>query len=187
MGKIFYSMTIGLAIATIGCIVTYINTSSNIMLTLAITFGTTFYHFVYRLIVGYGLFAIYHNHMDYSKNWFQERSFEKSLYKAIHVKKWKNKMPTFHPTWFDISKHSIEDIIMTGCEAEVGHEINVLLSFIPLILIFWFGAPTVFIITSVAGAIMDLIFVIIQRYNRPRLVAIIKKQAEVNSSLSPCK
>ena len=85
-------------------------------------------------------------------------------------------MPTFHPKWFDIIKHSIEDIIMTGCEAEVGHEINVLLSFIPLILIFWFGAPAVFIITSVAGAIMDLIFVIIQRYNRPRLVAIIKNR-----------
>ena len=38
----------------------------------------------------------------------------------------------------------------------------------------WFGVYPVFIITSILSAMFDMTFVIIQRYNRQRIVKLIK-------------
>lgn len=39
----------------------------------------------------------------------------------------------------------------------------------------WFGSLEVFIITSCLSALFDSIFVIMQRFNRPRLMRLVKK------------
>lgn len=51
-------------------IIIYRITEKDILLSLAITFGTCSYHFLMRLIVGCGINAVYHNRMDYHKKWF---------------------------------------------------------------------------------------------------------------------
>lgn len=58
------------------------------------------------------------------------------------------------------------------CQAELVHETNMALSFLPLIAVRWFGAFYVFLLTSVCGAL----FVIMQRYNRTRVVKIALKE-----------
>lgn len=61
------------------------------------------------------------------------------------------------------------------CQAELVHETIVVLSFVPIIpSVLVFGDLPVFIITSLAAAIIDVTFVIIQRYNRPRIIRHIK-------------
>jgi hypothetical protein len=40
----------------------------------------------------------------------------------------------------------------------------------PIIAIIWFGEPLAFIITSILSALFDLMFVIMQRYNRNRIL-----------------
>lgn len=50
------------------------------------------------------------------------------------------------------------------------HRIIMVLSFVPLLFIIPFGEPAVFAITSVAACLIDCTFVIIQRYNRPRVL-----------------
>lgn len=138
--------------------------------TLSIIFGVTSYHFLMRLLVGKILDKTLHNSVDYTKKWFIEKPFEKSLYKMIRVKKWKKYMPTYENDYFDIKKHSIAEIIGASCQAEIVHEVIMIFSFLPIILTIWFNSSAVFVITSVLAALFDSVFVIMQRYNRPRLI-----------------
>lgn len=62
------------------------------------------------------------------------------------------------------------------CQAELVHETNMALSFLPLIAVRWFGAFYVFLITSVCGALFDSVFVVMQRYNRTRVVRMALKE-----------
>ena len=150
-----------------------------ILLTFAITFGTCFYHFAMRLAVGHGIDAIFHNKMNYERRWFRERKFESKLYNFLRVKKWKKHVPTYNPESYDLRKHSIEEVIQVTCQAEVVHEINMLLSYVPIILIIWFGSLAAFLITSIVACCIDGVFVILQRYNRPRLMNILRRKKSI--------
>lgn len=141
----------------------------------AITFGTVFYHFAMRLAVGYTVNAVFHNRMDYINRWFRERAFERKLYKSLNVKIWKEHIPTYAPENFDLKKHSAEDIIGAMCQAEIVHEIIMLLSLVPIVFTVWFGSFFVFLTTSVIAFMIDSVFVILQKYNRIRLLRLIRK------------
>jgi len=155
--------------------ITYGMTRMDILLSVLITLGTFSYHFLMRLIVGYGIDAVYHNEMNYHRKWFQPRKWEKRLYKKLKVKTWKDKMPTYDADTFSFEMHSMEEIVKAMCQSEVVHEIIVVFSFIPLLLAIPFGTFWVFFITSILAAGFDMLFVIMQRYNRPRLVRLLEK------------
>jgi len=145
----------------------------------AITFGTFLYHFAMRLMVGYGLNRFMKNRADLNKRWYQLRPFEVQLYKALKVKRWKANMPTFDPSLFDPGLHSWSEIAQAMCQAEIVHEIITVLSFLPLLAAIPFGSFGVFLITSVLSALYDLSFVVMQRYNRPRIIKFIEKERAV--------
>ena len=147
-----------------------------IWVSMAITSATFLYHFGMRKLVGDTVNHIMHNHANYNSIWFRQKSWETKIYNLLHVKKWKDKMPTYDPTSFDSRKHSWDEIAQTMCQSEVVHEINILLSFLPIITSHFLGALPVFILTSFIAATFDLSFVIIQRYNRPRIIKIVEKQ-----------
>ena len=155
--------------------VIYHLTRNRVIFSVAITFGTTFYHLGIRLAVGYLVNAKYHNQMDYTNKWFTEKNFEQKLYKIIQVKKWKKWLPTFNPQDFDVKNRSLTEIVQVTCQSEVVHEVNMILSFVPLVFSVWFGSLGVFLLTSCAAFLFDSIFVIMQRYNRPRLIRLMKK------------
>ncbi len=144
-------------------------------LTLAITFGTTFYHFGMRLAVGYVYGRIMNNRADFSKSWYRLRKWEKRLYKALNVKDWKNRLPTYAPDLFSPQKHTWNEIAQAMCQAELVHETIIVFSFAPMFAVKLFGSFWVFFITSAAAAVFDSLFVIIQRYNRDRVMKIILK------------
>ena len=50
------------------------------------------------------------------------------------------------------------------------------MSFLPLLASVPFGAFWVFFLTSLGGAVFDLSLVILQRYNRPRVVRLARRQ-----------
>jgi len=145
-------------------------------LTLAITFGTTFYHTAMRLAVG-GLGLVLFPKGGENAAWFREHPWEKELYRRLGVRRWKNRMPTYRPETFDLRRRTPAEIIRTTCIAEITHEIIIPLSFLPLFLIPRFGTAPVFVITSLLAALFDEIFVIMQRYNRPRLRKLARKEA----------
>lgn len=178
MKKTLFTATAVLLAAFAAAMAGYFITNIGWVKTVAITLGITSYHFVMRLAVGLGFDGVLHNRVDWNKRWFQPRKFEPSLYKFLRVKSWKNNMPTFESSYFDITKHTLPEVIGATCEAELVHETIFALSFLPIALIPCFGAPAAFIITSVLSALFDLCFVAMQRYNRPRLVRLLKKKGE---------
>ena len=175
MKKKMIIITLILLVGFLACVIAYYFTKNAALFTVAITLGTCFYHFAMRLIVGLlCIDTIFHNKMNYNRWWFRERKGEARFYKILHVQNWKKHLPTFKPEYFDIKKHSIEEIIQATCQAEVVHEIIMVLSFVPVIFTVWFGALLAFLITSCVAFCFDSIFVILQRYNRPRLIRLLK-------------
>ncbi len=175
MKKQMISATVISLVVLVASGVTYALTDIRPLLSVAVTFGTIFYHLAVRLTIGGLIDAKYHNHMDYTRRWFQEKAFEKKLYQALKVKEWKKWLPTFNPENFNLKNRSVEEIIQVSCQAEVVHEIIMLFSFAPILFSIWFGSLGVFIITSCAASLFDSIFVIMQRFNRPRLMRLLNR------------
>ena len=145
------------------------------MLASAISTITTCYHFSMRLAVGYVIPHLVPENVATSC-WFCSRAFESKLYKTLNVKHWKNHMPTYNPSSFSIRKNTLEQIIYNSCVSEAVHEVIIVFSFVPLLFALVWGAFPVFLVTSILSGLFDSCFVIMQRYNRPRLVRILAKK-----------
>ena len=144
------------------------------LLSVAISTGTVFYHFAMRLIVGWIVPPCVKHPMDC--RWFQEKTWEQNLYRVLKVKRWKDRMPTYSPGSFSLKENTMQQIVDNCCVAEAVHEVIVLFSFVPLGFACWWGTFPVFLITSLLAAAFDGCFVIMQRYNRPRLIRILTKK-----------
>lgn len=155
------------------------NFSGDIWLTLAITFTTISYHFCMRLVVGFVYDRVMNNQADYSRAWFRVSDMENRIYRFLKVKKWKHKMPTYDPDAFSTEKHTWDEIAQAMCQAELVHEVIAVLSFVPIIMTIWWGAFEVFLITSILAACIDLSFVMMQRYNRPRVLLLYHKRRNI--------
>jgi hypothetical protein len=129
-----------------------------------------------RLLIGYSVLKITHYSFDYRNRWFSPKKWEAGVYRFLRVKQWKRSMPTYDPSAFSVKEHTLEEVIRNMCGAEIVHEIIVLFSFIPISFSLLFGEFSVFFITSLLAALYDSVFVIMQRYNRPRLTRILGKQ-----------
>lgn len=165
------------AICAAFCSVLYAARGGGVILSLAITFATTAYHLVMRLGVGFAFDKLMRNRADYTNRWYRPRSWEKRLYEKLRVKRWKGFMPSYEAGLFNPAGNSWEDIAQSSCQAELVHETIILLSFVPVAFSIWFGTALVFIITSLLAALFDSAFVIMQRYNRPRIVRLIEMRA----------
>ena len=166
-------------------IVLYGRTEHGTALALAITFGTTSYHLVMRLVVGAVFDLLLKNHVDHRRRWFRVSEAEQAFYKKIKVKKWKGKMPAYDPGCFDRSIHTWDEIAQAMCQAELVHEVIMILSFLPILAAIRFGALFVFVATSVLAAGYDAMFVIMQRYNRPRIVKLLEKTKKQDKNAPP--
>ena len=182
MKKKMFLITIITLIGLLASAALYRFTENPVLFSIAITFGTAFYHLTMRLAVGYTVNAIFHNKMDYTKKWFREKRFERGLYKKLRVRKWRKWIPTFDPEIFSLNNHSVEEIVQVTCQAEIVHEIIMAFSFVPVVFSIWFGSLGVFLVTSCASFLFDSIFVIMQRYNRPRMMRILRKKNDKTRS-----
>lgn len=176
MAKVMKQTSVIALVLTLAFCFLFRMTSNSVIFSLAITFATIAYHFTVRILIGSVVNLIMKNKTDYTKKWYQVSATEMKLYQKLKVKEWKNKMPTYDKDTFDSSKHSWDEIIQATCQSELVHEINVAISFVPIIASVWVGALWVFFITSVLSAMFDLLFVFIQRFNRARIRKIIEKE-----------
>ena len=153
---------------------------NDVLLSLTITFGTIAYHSIMRLLVGLVFRTAMHNKADYRKRWYRVSKRELAIYEKLRVKKWKSKMPTYDPTLFDPQIHSWDEIAQAMCQAELVHETIIVLSFLPIVGGIWFGAYSVFIVTSILAAWLDAMFVIMQRYNRQRVLKLLSHKGPIH-------
>lgn len=141
------------------------------MLSLAVSLLTFFYHLAMRLTVGETVTVLYRNKsFPQNRLGFRLYSFEEGLYRKLKVRKWEKHIITAKPEQFDLNLVGPEELLHNVMQAELVHRIIMVLSFAPLLLIIPFGAPWAFILTSAAASFSDGIFVIVQRYNRPKVM-----------------
>ncbi len=150
---------------------------SGIVLSSAVTAMTFAYHFIIRLIIGH-VVTLFKGKINVNSRYFKVSETEKNIYKKLNIKKWKTNVPTFNPDEFDIKKNSVRQLIINCCNAEIVHIANIFASYIPILFSIWFDSLHVFIITSVLASIYDLQFVVLQRYNRPRLIKSAHRKGE---------
>lgn len=108
--------------------------------------------------------------------WFKEKPFDKPISKLFKVREWKDKALTYNPELFSLKNYTLTDVANTMCKAELDHLINVLLSLSTLLFALIWGELWIFALTAFLAILFDMQFVLIQRYNRPRIVKLINKQ-----------
>ena len=175
---IFMYCVIGLAlIISISCFVLYYGefSESQVVLWTGIVAFTIMYHFWVRIIMG-NVSKLFKKHLNYKQWWFKERKYEKGLYKFLKVKKWKGKALTYNPELFSLKENSLESIANTMTKAELDHWINEIISLSTLLFPLMWGYFGVFLISAIVAMIFDSQFIIIQRYNRPRIMRILKRE-----------
>ncbi len=169
-------------IITAGLFIAYKNVSGlarSILLILTVVFATLLYHFGMRLIAG-GLVKGLSGTFNYDNAFFREKKFEQGFYKFIKVKVWKDKVPTYSEEDYDLTNLTYDQVIQNTCMAETTHWTMAFASFLPIvvpIITKQLAHAIIFPVAAVIGFFVDIIFVIVQRYNRPRL-AVLKKFAE---------
>ena len=146
------------------------------MLSCAITFCTVAYHLVSRIVVPILLNLLFHGNYNFRSHWFSTWKWERGFYRSMGIRKWKIKKLTYRPDRFLVRKRPLDDIASYMCHAEVSHEVGGVLSLFSLFFSIPFGAFFIFASTGIAGVFLDMGFVAIQRYNRPRVVAILDWQ-----------
>lgn len=148
---------------------------SETFLWIGIVSFTIMYHFWVRIIMGNVTKLIKHK-ITYKQWWFKERKFEKKLYKFLRVKNWKDKALTYNPETFSIKNHSLEEIANTMAKSEIDHWINELISISTLLFAIPWGAFWIFFVSALFAMIFDSQFIIIQRFNRPRIAKILERE-----------
>lgn len=146
---------------------------NKIILWIGIAAFTLMYHFWVRIIMG-NVLKLFKVH--YSQWWFREKSFEKNLYKALQVKKWKDKALTYNPELFSVKEYSPEEMANTMSKVERDHWINELISLSTLLFIIPWGGVWFFLLTAIFAMLFDAQFIVIQRYNRPRIIKLLRKR-----------
>lgn len=149
------------------------NTGLEVFATLAITAMTICYHFTIRLVIGNITGCVKLSKFNPTAACYRERKFERKLYKALRVKKWKGFAPTYDKSVFSLDNTPL-DIARATCRAETTHVLCAAASLASICLTIWFNALPAFLITAILRACADLVFIVIQRYNRPRLIKLAK-------------
>ena len=169
------SITIFLLVGFLVVLSGFIATGNDALEVITITLGVSFYHFAIRLALGTIVDLIMKNKADHKNIWFREKRFENKLYKLLRVRRWKKYIPTYDSDTFDTSRKTVKEIIGATCQAEVVHELIMAFSLLPIALIPFLGGAEAFIVTSLLSMLIDSAFVILQRYNRPKLVRVMER------------
>lgn len=179
MRKAMHTLTVLFVLCTVSAYLIYHLTENTGVYSAFVTFLTFSYHFIMRLIVGSLIYFVPTRLLKYDNAWFKVKRFERKIYSFLRVKKWKGFMPTYNPDSFSLKDNSPEKIAVTMCSAELCHEIIIAFSFVPISFSLKFGVLPVFVATSILAAMIDLMFVIIQRFNRPRIIRLIQSKTGI--------
>lgn len=145
-------------------------------LTGLITSAMVVYHMFIRFFAPVVLWVFFRKTYDYRWGWFQPRPWEPRLYRLLGVKRWKGRAITYDPREFSLRLHAPEEIVNNMCHAEAVHELTALFSLASISFAIFLGGAAAFCVTALLAASVDLACVVIQRYNRPRLVKLLERR-----------
>lgn len=151
----------------------------DVFFSFAITFTTFFFHFFIRIF--FGVLTSFLKPNPESK-WFRERKFEKKFFLLLRVKKWKGKILTYDSRLFDPSLDP-DTLLGNSMRACLCHELIIPFSYIPLFFTFLTNSFFFFFLflgTSFLASFIDLVSIIVQRYNIPRIKRIRERKRKAS-------
>lgn len=151
------------------------NTNSLVVFWIGMVTFTIMYHFWVRIIMG-NVLKLFKKHITYKQYFFKEKKFEKKFYDLIKVKSWKDKVLTYAPQEFDLKENSLETVANNMAKAELDHWINSLISISTIFFGFFSNVFWPFIVSAIFAMAFETQFIVLQRYNRPRVVKIIERE-----------
>lgn len=150
-------------------------TDSIIVFWIGMVTFTIMYHFWVRIIMG-NVLKLFKKHITYKQYFFKEKKFEKKFYDLIKVKLWKDKVLTYAPQEFDLKENSLETVANNMAKAELDHWINSLISISTIFFGFISNVFWPFVVSAIFAMAFETQFIVLQRYNRPRVVKIIERE-----------
>jgi hypothetical protein len=171
--KTFLKMLFAFVFLTISSYISFVlyeTTKMYWVFIVGIIMGYIAIHFILMFITAPIIFLIFRMKYNYHHSWFIPKKFEEKLYRILKVKKWKTKIPTYDSRAYSLSKQNITKAIQMTCHAEIVHEVIAVLSYLPILFALIISKFGLFIVLSFVFSVIHLLFSIVQRYNRPRLV-----------------
>ena len=159
-----------LSIGSYGFFVLYEVVKMEWALIVGMIMGYTAIHFVLMFISAPIVFLFFRMKYNYHHNWFVTKKFEAKLHRVLKVKKWKTKIPTYDSMAYALSEQNIMKAIQMTCHAEIVHEVIAVLSYLPVLFGLVISKWELLIVLSTFFSMIHLLFSIVQRYNRPRLI-----------------
>ena len=170
----YSTMVLTAAISAVCFIIYYTGTYNNsVLLWTGIVSFMILYHFGLRIFMGN--VTKYFN-VNPLHPWFTQRKFEKTLYKLLKVRKWKDKVLTFDPESFNFKSRTLSQLATTMAKSELDHWINEIISVISIFFTFLWGCFPAFFISAIAAMIFDAQFIVVQRYNRPIVLRLMERR-----------
>lgn len=80
-----------------------------------------------------------------------------------------------------MKQNSLEQILNTMTKSEVDHWINEAISISTMFFGLIWGETWIFVLTAIAAMLFDGQFIVIQRYNRPRIIKILERQEKIKT------
>lgn len=155
----------------------YVRNGTEVFLIIGVIAMSVSYQLIVRLFIGIVCEGLFKDGVDYDNSgWFETSDSEEGFYRRLNIRRWKGRLPEFEETDFSLKKHGVENLIIETCRTEVRHEVNMIASFVSLFLGVFFGRLWIFFVIALVSALIDFVFVAVQRYNRPRMIKIASKQ-----------
>ena len=151
---------------------------NDVVLYTGVTAFTIVYQLGLRLLFGV-LTTSFKDKLDSKQFLFKERKFEKKLYETLKVKKWKKRALTYDPEAFNLRKNTKKQVLQTMLKSELDHWINELISLSTLAFALIWGKFGIFLVTCILAMLFDAQFILIQRFNRPRVERLIDKEIKL--------
>ena len=168
-----------------GAILLHLAIGSRFTKFLAAATALTGYNFLVRTLIGQTVtfFLQNKNHFNLENAWLRPKKFEKKFYRVLKVKKWKKHAATAIPEQFDLETLPLETIVKNMIQAELVHLIIIFAVLLPVFFARRTDFPHLVVIGSVFSAVWDMQYVILQRYNRPKVVRLMKDLEKERESL----
>ena len=151
---------------------------NDVVLYTGVTAFTIVYQLGLRLLFGV-LTTSFKDKLNVKQFLFKERKFEKKLYETLKVKKWKKRALTYDPEAFNLRKNTKKQVLQTMLKSELDHWINELISLSTLAFALIWGQFAIFLVTCILAMLFDGQFILIQRFNRPRVERLIEKEDKI--------
>ncbi len=190
MRRIFFIATVSAALLFLIGLILTLHLGGGFLIALTVTAGTTLYHLLVRLLIGFLVDRLAPENLDPRGFWFREHAWEKRVYRRLRVRKWARRVPTYRPEQFDIEKHTLSELVRQTCISELVHELIIPAGYLSLLFCFLFENPASelapFLITATLAGLYELQFIVLQRFNRPTILRVLerRKKKSGNSAFS---